>query len=117
MLSNYFISEVPISSVNMQRRTSLMEALYYGHGAIAEYLISEGASTFVKDEEGMSILDVAKRTLDELEDVEWMLSRMETKTRARCLERKSNQERFRGIIDMQSPQKQSQEYKKTIERV
>ncbi|KAI9780703.1 MAG: hypothetical protein M1816_002781 [Peltula sp. TS41687] len=55
--------DADIESVNLQGQTPLMEAPYYGHGAIAEFLVSEGASTSVKDEEGTSILDVAKGTL------------------------------------------------------
>jgi hypothetical protein len=63
-------------------------------------LICAGASIFVKDEEGISTLDFAKGTLNKLEDIEWMLSRMENETRARYLERKNNIKIIKKIVDM-----------------
>jgi hypothetical protein len=89
-----------IDSVNIHRRTPLMEALSFGHGFIAEYLVSEGASTSIKDKQNTSILDIAKRTLKHLDEREWTLSRLSNETRARYWERRDNREKIKGIVDL-----------------
>jgi hypothetical protein len=59
-----------------------------------------GASVMARDNEGISVLEIAKSTLKELEEMECMRSQMENETRARCLDRKTNREHFTKIIDL-----------------
>ncbi|KAI9841696.1 MAG: hypothetical protein M1837_000428 [Sclerophora amabilis] len=87
-----------IDSTNNEHRTPLIEALSYGRGAVAAFLIEAGASTDVKDEEGTSISDVAKINLLELERSGWMCSRMENETMVRRSERECNRKRFEEVI-------------------
>lgn len=89
-----------LDSTNGEGKTPLLEALYYGHGAIAAHLVGLGASVHARDNEGTLILDMAKATLEKLEDREWLYSRMESETEARYLDRKMNREHFTRIIDL-----------------
>jgi hypothetical protein len=59
-----------LENINKEGKTPLMVALSYGHGAIATYLTAAGASVIVRDNEGISVLDVAISTLKELEEME-----------------------------------------------
>ena len=80
-----------------------MVTLSYSHGTIATYLRAIGTSIFIRNNEGILVLDVAKSTLKELEEIKRMLSRMENNTRARYLDRKTNRENFTKIIDLAMP--------------
>ena len=47
-----------------------------------------------RDQEGISVLDVAKSSLKEAEEMDLMQSRMEKDTRARYLDWKTSREKF-----------------------
>jgi hypothetical protein len=81
-------------------KIQLMVALSYVHDALATYLMAISASVFARNSGGISVLDIVKSTLKELEEMKWMLSRMENDTRARCLDQKTNREHFTKIIDL-----------------
>jgi hypothetical protein len=61
-----------LENINKEGKTLLIVALSYGHGAIATYLIAAGASVIARDNEEILVLNVAKSTLMELEEMEWL---------------------------------------------
>jgi hypothetical protein len=77
-----------------------MLALKYGRGGVASYLTSMGASITARDHQGISVLDTAQETLEELRKMEWTLSRSEYETHAKHLDRERNQKHFVQIIDL-----------------
>lgn len=81
-----FKHNAKLENINKEGKTLLMVALSYGYGAIAMCLTAASASIFARNNKGILVLDVAKSILKELEEMEWMQSRMENDTRARCLD-------------------------------
>jgi hypothetical protein len=61
-----------LENINKEGKTLLIVALSYGHGAIATYLIAASASVIARDNEEILVLNVAKSTLMELEEMEWL---------------------------------------------
>ncbi|KFY92461.1 hypothetical protein V500_04183 [Pseudogymnoascus sp. VKM F-4518 (FW-2643)] len=61
------VDPAELENINKEGKTPLMVAISYGHGSIAAYLIAAGASVIARDNEGISVLDVAKSTMEELE--------------------------------------------------
>ncbi len=89
-----------IENINLEGKTPLMESLCFGHGSLSEFLVLKGASTSAKDAEGTSSLEIAKHRLEEMEEYEWMLSRMEHETYEHYLQRKENRDYFSRIVDL-----------------
>ena len=89
-----------IKNINLEGKTPLMESLCFGRGSLSEFLVLRGASTSAKDAEGTSSLEIAKHRLGQMEEYEWMLSRMEHETYEHYLERKENRDCFSRIVDL-----------------
>jgi hypothetical protein len=93
---------IKLGNINKEK-IQLIVTLSYSYGAIATYLRTIGVSIFTRNNKGILILDIAKLTLKELEEIKRILSRMENNTRARYLDGKTNKENFTKIIDLVMP--------------